>query len=161
MLFTHYWINFMSQNVSGWGKRDQLGFRWNTPSIWYEISLKITKLLLSPSHKVCFNCVGYYHYIYFSSSLLLTRIRVFIHIQHRNIAMLSVDKFPFPRKKTRDQEFTPCSKFVCHILKRFRGFNSSAITFIWLKSSHKHSVARWHRSGRESGRRLWSSLWRH
>ena len=38
----------------------------------------------------------------------------------RGIAMLSVDKFPYPRKQTRCNEFIPCSKDVCHILNRFR-----------------------------------------
>ena len=40
----------------------------------------------------------------------------------RGIAMLSVDKFPYPRKQTRGNEFIPCSNNICDILKRFRSF---------------------------------------
>ena len=40
------------------------------------------------------------------------------------IAMLSVDKFPYPRKQTRGNEFIPCSSNICDILKRFRSFES-------------------------------------
>ena len=79
----------------------------------------------------------------------------------RGIAMLSVDKFPYPRKQTRGNEFIPCSNNICDILKRFRSFKIPAITLIWPKSSYKHSVTRSCRSGKESGRRLESPLWRH
>ena len=102
---------------------------------------------------------------------LLTRIREFIHTQHRNttrgrrpkrcIAMLSVDKFPYPRKQTRGNGFIPCSNNICDILKRFRSFKIPAITLIWPKSSYKHSVTRSYRSGKESGRRSELPLWRH
>ena len=76
-------------------------------------------------------------------------------------AMLSVDKFPYPRKQTRGNEFIPCSNNICDILKRFRSFKTPAITLIWPKSSYKHSVTRSYRSGKESGRRSESPLWRH
>ena len=79
----------------------------------------------------------------------------------RGIAMLSVDKFPYPRKQTRGNEFIPCSNNICDILKRFRSFKIPAITLIWPKSSYKHSVTRSYRSGKESGRRSESPLWRH
>ena len=49
------------------------------------------------------------------------------------IAMLSVDKFPYPRKQTRGNEFIPCSNNICDILKRFRSFKIPAITLIWPK----------------------------
>ena len=45
----------------------------------------------------------------------------------RGIAMLSVDKFPYPRKQTRGNEFIPFSNNSCHILKRFRSFQIPAI----------------------------------
>ena len=79
----------------------------------------------------------------------------------RGIAMLSVDKFPYPRKQTRGNEFIPCSNNICDKLKRFRSFKVPAITLIWPKSSYKHSVTRSYRSGKESGRRSESPLWRH
>ena len=79
----------------------------------------------------------------------------------RGIAMLSVDKFPYPRKQTRGNEFIPCSNNICNILKRFRSFKIPAITLIWSKSSYKHNVTRSYRSGKESGRRSKSPLWRH
>ena len=79
----------------------------------------------------------------------------------RGIAMLSVDKFPYPRKQTRGNEFIPCSNNICDILKRFRSFKIPATTLIWPKSSYKHSVTRSYRSGKESGRRSESPLWRH
>ena len=79
----------------------------------------------------------------------------------RGIAMLRVDKFPYPRKQTRGNEFIPCSNNICDILKRFRSFKIPAITLIWPKSSYKHSVTRSYRSGEESGRRSESPLWRH
>ena len=79
----------------------------------------------------------------------------------RGIAMLSVDKFPYPRKQTRGNEFIPCSNNICDILKRFRSFKIPAITLIWPKSPYKHSVTRSYRSGKESGRRSESPLWRH
>ena len=74
----------------------------------------------------------------------------------RGIAMLSVDEFPYPRKQTRCNEFIPCSNNVCEILKCFHSFKISDTSFIWPKSSCKHSVARSHRSSKESGPRLWS-----
>ena len=76
----------------------------------------------------------------------------------RGIAMLSVDKFPYPRKQTRGNEFIPCSNNICDILKRFRSFKIPAITLIWPKSPYKHSVTRSYRSGRDSGRRSESPL---
>ena len=79
----------------------------------------------------------------------------------RGIAKLSVDKFPYPRKRTRGNEFIPCSNNICDILKRFRSFKIPAITLIWPKSSYKHSVTRSYRSGKESGRWSESPLWRH
>ena len=79
----------------------------------------------------------------------------------RGMAMLSVDKFPYPRKQTRGNEFIPCSNNICDILKRFRSFKIPAITWIWPKSSYKHSVTRSYRTGKESGRRSESPLWRH
>ena len=79
----------------------------------------------------------------------------------RGIAMLSVDKFPYPRKQTRGNEFILCSNNICDILKRFRSFKIPAITLIWAKSPYKHSVTRSNRSGKESGRRSESPLWRH
>ena len=79
----------------------------------------------------------------------------------RGIAMLSVDKFPYPRKQTGGNEFIPCSTNICDILKRFRSFKIPVITLIWPKSSYKHSVTRSYRSGKESGRRSESPLWRH
>ena len=79
----------------------------------------------------------------------------------RGIAMLSVDKFPYPRKQTRGNEFIPCSNNICDILKRFRSFEIPAITLIWPKSPYKHSVTRSYRSCKESGRRSESPLWRH
>ena len=79
----------------------------------------------------------------------------------RGIAMLSVDKFPYPRKQTRGNEFIPCSNNICDILKHFRSFKIPAITLIWPKSPYKHNVTRSYRSGKESGRRSESPLWRH
>ena len=79
----------------------------------------------------------------------------------RGIAMLSVDKFPYPQKQTGGNEFIPCSNNICDILKRFRSFKIPTITLIWPKSSYKHSVTRSYRSGKESGRRSESPLWRH
>ena len=79
----------------------------------------------------------------------------------RGITMLSVDKFPYPRKQTRGNEFIPCLNNICDTLKRFRSFKIPAITLIWPKSSYKHRVTRSYRSGKESGRRSESPLWRH
>ena len=79
----------------------------------------------------------------------------------RGIAMLSVYKFPYPRKQTRGNEFIPCLNNNCDILKRFRSFKIPAFTLIWPKSSYKHSVTRSDRSGKESGQRSESPLWRH
>ena len=67
----------------------------------------------------------------------------------------------YPRKQTRGNEFIPCSNNICDILKRFRSFKITAITLIWPKSSYKHSVTRSYRSGKESGRRSESPLWRY
>ena len=75
----------------------------------------------------------------------------------RGIAMLSVDKFPYPQEQTRGDEFIPCS----NILNHFRSFKIPAITLIWSKSPYKHSVTRSYCSGKESGRRSESPLWRH
>ena len=58
----------------------------------------------------------------------------------RGIAMLIVDKFPYPRKQTRGNEFIPCSNNICDILKRFRSFKIPAITLIWPKSSIINTV---------------------
>ena len=79
----------------------------------------------------------------------------------RGIAMPSVDKFPYPRKQTRGNEYIPCSNNICDILKRFRSFKIPAIPLICSKSPYKHSVTRSYRSGKESGRRLESPLWRY
>ena len=49
----------------------------------------------------------------------------------RGMAMLSVEKFPYPRMQTRGNEFIPCSNNICDILKRFRSFKTPAITLIW------------------------------
>ena len=76
----------------------------------------------------------------------------------RGIAMLSVDKFPYPRKQTRGNEFIPCSNNIYDILNHFRSFKIPAITLIWSKSPYKHSVTRSYRSGKESGRRSESPL---
>ena len=128
-----------------------------------------------PGSHICLDhiFVGSTRQILLVTPCLLTRIREFIHTQHRasqyhtrpnakrGIAMLSVDKFPYPRKQTRCNEFIPCSNDVCQIMKRFRSFKISDTPFIWFKSSYKYSVARSHRSGKESGRRSWSPLWPH
>ena len=79
----------------------------------------------------------------------------------RGIAMLSVDEFPYPRKQIRGNEFIPCSNNIYDILNHFRSFKIPAITLIWPKSPYKHSVTRSCRSGKESGRRTESPLWRH
>ena len=79
----------------------------------------------------------------------------------RGIAMLRVDKFPYPRKQTRGNEFIPCSNNIYDILNRFRSIKIPAITLIWPKSPYKHSVTRSYRSGKESGRRSESPFWRH
>ena len=46
------------------------------------------------------------------------------------IAMLSVDKFPYPRKQTRCNEFIPCSNDVRQIIKCFCSFEISDTPFI-------------------------------
>ena len=79
----------------------------------------------------------------------------------RAMAIQTVHKFPYARKQTKGNEFTPCSNDVRHILKCFCSFKISAITFIWLKSSYEHSVTQSHCSGKESGLRSWWPLWRH
>ena len=58
-------------------------------------------------------------------------------------------------------EFIPCSNNICDILKHFRSSKIPAIPLIWPKSPHKHSVTWSYRSGKESGRRSESPLWRH
>ena len=72
-----------------------------------------------------------------------------------------MNKIPYPCEYTADYEFIQCSKGACHILKRFRIFKSPAILLIWYKSSYKHSITWSHRSGKGSGRRSGSPLWRH
>ena len=71
------------------------------------------------------------------------RMREFIHTQRwkakRGIAMLSVDKFSYPRNQTRWNEFITCSNDVCLILKPFRSFKISDTPYL---SGLKHSVAR-------------------
>ena len=42
----------------------------------------------------------------------------------RGMAMLSVDKFSYPRKQPRGSEFTQCSNNICHIPKRFQALKS-------------------------------------
>ena len=79
----------------------------------------------------------------------------------RGIAMLSVDKFPYPRKQTRGNVFILCSNNICDILKRLHSFKITAITLIWPESPYKHSVTSSYRSGKEKGRRWESPLWRH
>ena len=79
----------------------------------------------------------------------------------RGIAMLSVDKFPYTPKQTRGNEFIPCSNNIFHILKSFCSFQISIMPLIWPKSPYKHSVTWSYRSGKESGRRSESPLWRH
>ena len=48
----------------------------------------------------------------------------------RGFAMLSVDKFPYPLKQTKGNEFITCSNDVCHILKHFCSFKILAIPFL-------------------------------
>ena len=79
----------------------------------------------------------------------------------RGIAMLGVDRFPYPHQQTKCNKFILCSNDVCQILKRFRSFKISDTPFIWPKSLYEHSVARSHHSGKERGRRSWSPLWHH
>ena len=79
----------------------------------------------------------------------------------RGIAMLSVDKFPYPQKQTRGNEFIPCSNNICDNLKRFRSFKIPAITLIWSISPYKHIVTRSYCSSKESWWRSESPLWRH
>ena len=79
----------------------------------------------------------------------------------RGIAILSVDKFPYPWKQTKGNKFVQCLNDVCYILKRFCRFETPAIHFILPKSSYKLIVARSHRSGKESGWRQWSLLHHH
>ena len=47
-----------------------------------------------------------------------------------SIVMLGVDKFSYPRKQTRDNEFIPCWKNVCHILECVHIFKRPAILLI-------------------------------
>ena len=67
----------------------------------------------------------------------------------RGIAMPSVDKFPYPWKQPRGNEFIPWSNEFCHILKRFHSFKTPAIPFIWFKTSYQHSINSAPRSGKE------------
>ena len=46
----------------------------------------------------------------------------------RSSAMLRVDKFPYPQKQTRGNNFIACSKDICHIRECFRILKSSAMT---------------------------------
>ena len=69
----------------------------------------------------------------------------------RGIVMIRVDKFPYPRKQTRGNEFIPSSNNICHILKRFHSFKIPAIPWTWPKSPYKHSVTRSYRSGKVVG----------
>ena len=55
----------------------------------------------------------------------------------RVIAMLSMDKFPYPRKQTRGNEFIPCSKYIWYNLKRFRNFEIPAMP---LKAGVHHCI---------------------
>ena len=50
------------------------------------------------------------------------------------IAMLSVDKFLYPWKQTRGNEFIPCSNDICNILKRFHNFKIPIVPLNWPKS---------------------------
>ena len=75
-------------------------------------------------------------------------------------AILSVDKFPYPRQQTRGNEFTPCLNNICDILKCFHSIKIPAIPLIRL-NLRINSVYRSHRSGKESVRRSESPLWRH
>ena len=64
-------------------------------------------------------------------------------------------------KQTMCNEFIPCSHDVCHTLKHFCGFKIPPLTFIWPKSSYKHTVTRSPHRGKESGQRSKLPLWRH
>ena len=86
---------------------------------------------------------------------LLTRLRVFIHTQHRNTTR---DR---RRKQTRGNEFIPCSNNICDIRKGLHSFKIPTITLIWPESPYKYSVTKSYRSGNKSGRRSESPLWRH
>ena len=74
------------------------------------------------------------------------------------IVMLSVGKSPYPRMQTMCNEFMPCSKDVCQILKHFRSFKIPDAPLIWPISSHKRSVVQSHCNGKDSGRRSCSPL---
>ena len=66
------------------------------------------------------------HGITLVTPCLLIWIREFIHApkaQH-GIAMVSVDKFLYPRNQTRCNKFIPCSYDVCQIMKHFCSFKS-------------------------------------
>ena len=82
----------------------------------------------------------------------------------RDIAMLNVGNFTYPRKQTLGNVFIPWSNYVCHTLKRFRIHYIPAIPFIWLESLYINRVIRWHRSGKKIEWRSWSPsswLWHH
>ena len=49
--------------------------------------------------------------------------------------MLSMDKFPYPRKQQKSNEYIPYSDDASDILKSFHSFKIIDIPFIWPKSS--------------------------
>ena len=134
--------------------QEELSLQSNTVSHWLGTSLESALLLHIISYPLFADAdTGIYPH---AASQYHARPKA-----KRGIAMLSVDKFPYPRKQTRGNEFIPCSNNICDILKRFHSFKIPVITLIWPKSSYKHSVTRSYRSGKESGRRSESPLWRH
>ena len=66
--------------------------------------------------------------------------------------MLSLDKFPYPRKQTRGNEFIPCSIDACYFLKRVHSFRILAIALISPNSLYKQSVSRSHHCGKQIAR---------
>ena len=79
--------------------------------------------------------------------------------------MLSVDKFPYPRKQTRCIEFIPCSSDVCQILKRFHSFKIPDTPFYGL--NHRINTVLLDRiaavrkaDGGRDPTPLWSHQWR-
>ena len=99
---------------------------------------------------------------------LLTRIREFIHTQHRSqyhaptkrgIAMLSVHNSRNHESKQGATNSSHAQTIFVTFKKSFRSFEVPAIPLIWPKSPYKHSVNRSYRSGKESGTA--SPLWRH
>ena len=85
-----------------------------------------------------------------------TKVRTIVQRNGR----INIISYPLCQQ-TRGNEFIPSLNDVCNIQKRFRIFKSPTIPLIYHKSSHKHTVIRSHRSGKESGLRSVSSLWRH